>query len=107
MSAGKIEEYSMTKYSKSTTRTRLPVLLLAGLVAGFSGTASAADEASATQATKPERVATRAQFKAANPFHNRHVMGEKAEFARVEVATDAEDKAPRRALSKSGNPFVR
>jgi hypothetical protein len=25
----------------------------------------------------------------------------------VEVATDAEDKAPRRALSKNGNPFVR
>ncbi len=96
----------MIKHSKPITRTHLPALLVAGLVAGFSVTASA-DDASASQAGKPERVATRAQFKAANPFHNRHVMGEKAEFARVEVATDAADKTPRRALSKSGNPFVR
>lgn len=95
----------MIKHSKSMTRTHLPALLVAGLVAGFSVTASAADEAGAGQAGKPERVATRAQFKAANPFHNRHVMGEKAEFARLEAATDANENAPRRALSKSGNPF--
>jgi len=95
----------MNKPSKSMTLSRLPALLIAGLVAGFTTTASAGDEASAAQATKPERVATRAQFKAANPFHNRHVMGDKAEFARVEIATDAKENAPRRSLSKSGNPF--
>lgn len=95
----------MNKHSKPMKRVRLPVLLVAGLVAGFSVTASAADDAGAAQAAKPERVATRAQFKAANPFHNRHVMGEKAEFARVEAATDASDRAPRRTFWKSGNPF--
>jgi len=95
----------MNKPSKSMTPIRLPALLVAGFLAGFAATATAADEASAAQTVKPERVATRAQFKAANPFHNRHVMGEKAEFARVEVAGDASDGAPRRALSKSGNPF--
>ena len=95
----------MNKPRKSIMPVRLPTLLIAGLVAGFTATASAGESASAAEATKPERVATRAQFKAANPFHNRHVMGDKAEFARVEIATEASENAPRRALSKSGNPF--
>jgi hypothetical protein len=95
----------MNKHSKLKTRVRLPALLGAGFVAGFSVTASAAGEADAAQTGKPERVATRAQFKAPNPFHNRHVMGEKAEFARLEAATDASDRAPRRSFWKSGNPF--
>jgi hypothetical protein len=95
----------MNKHSKPQTRVRLPALLIAGLVAGFSVTASVAGEAGAAQTAKPERVATRAQFKAPNPFHNRHVMGEKAEFARVEAATDDSDRAPRRMFGKMGNQF--
>jgi len=95
----------MKTHSKPSKRISLPALLVAGVASAFSVTASAEDYAGAAQAEKGKRVATRAQFKAANPFHNRHVMGDKAEFARVEVATDEKDSAPRRSLVKSGNPF--
>ncbi len=93
----------MSKHPKSAGLT-LSAFVLAGLMAGASSAAMAADGVSATQDQGMER-ATKAPHKVANQFHRRQVINETAEFARLEIAPEGAAETRRRPNNKMGNRF--